>query len=304
MAMDELSGIDIRHLRYFATVAEAGTVTEAARRLRIAQPSLSQQIRALERRVGAPLFHRRPQGMELTDSGAALLEGVQHAFDALQSAVGAARGTPRPIRLGVCRGAPGEALTRAEALLAEAGLGPVTIEQADSHEQAQRLGDGTLDLGLLRLPADRTALSLHVLCEQPLGVVLDAGHPLTRLPALTAADLAGRRLLWFPAHRAPGYSASVLDRLAEDGWHPEVVTDTSAGHTLFRHALRAHHDMVALRPRSAVDEDTGLAWRPYGPRPPYERIALAARRGGRFAHLGQLRGADTAVVRQVGPGPV
>ncbi|WP_030673201.1 LysR family transcriptional regulator [Streptomyces rimosus] len=283
--MDELSGIDIRHLRYFATVAEAGTVTEAARRLRIAQPSLSQQIRALERRVGTSLFHRRPQGMELTDSGTALLQGVQHAFDALQSALAAARGTPRPVRLGACRGAPAEALTRAETLVTDAGPGPVTIEQIDSEEQVRQLRSGTLDLGLLRLPADRTGLSLHLLSDEPLGVVLDADHPLARLPALTGNDLAGRRLLWFPAHRAPGYSAAVLDRLADDGWRPELVTDASAGHTLFRHALRAHHDMVALRPKSALSEGDGLTWRPYGPRPPYERIALAARRGSRFGRM-------------------
>ena len=68
--MNDHRDVELRHLRYFVTVAEEGTMREAARVLRIAQPSLSQQISTLERRVGAPLFHGRPKGMELTEGGA------------------------------------------------------------------------------------------------------------------------------------------------------------------------------------------------------------------------------------------
>ncbi|MFI5779923.1 LysR family transcriptional regulator [Nocardia sp. NPDC051570] len=64
--MDRFPEIDLRHLRYFSAIAETGGITEAARRLRIAQPSLSQQLAALERRVGARLFDRSPHGMQLT----------------------------------------------------------------------------------------------------------------------------------------------------------------------------------------------------------------------------------------------
>ncbi|MYR55912.1 LysR family transcriptional regulator, partial [Streptomyces sp. SID625] len=88
---EEIPELELRPLRYFTAVAEAGTVTEAARRLRIAQPSLSQQIKQLERRVGAPLFRRLPRGMELTEAGRLLLAGVRRALDALSSSVAAAR---------------------------------------------------------------------------------------------------------------------------------------------------------------------------------------------------------------------
>jgi DNA-binding MarR family transcriptional regulator len=59
-------GLELRHLRYFAAVADAGTFTRAAERLFIAQPTLSQQIRRLEQAVGTPLLVRGRDGVQLT----------------------------------------------------------------------------------------------------------------------------------------------------------------------------------------------------------------------------------------------
>ncbi len=66
--------MELRHLRYFIAVAEAGSVTVAAeKRLHTAQPSLSRQLRDVEREVGAPLFTRGARGVDLTDAGRAFL---------------------------------------------------------------------------------------------------------------------------------------------------------------------------------------------------------------------------------------
>jgi len=65
--------VELRHLRYFVAVADAGTFTLAAERMFIAQPTLSQQIRRLEELVGAPLLHRRREGVRPTEAGAVLL---------------------------------------------------------------------------------------------------------------------------------------------------------------------------------------------------------------------------------------
>jgi len=67
-------GVELRHLRYFVAVADAGTFTHAAERMYIAQPTLSQQIRRLEEMVGAPLLRRLRQGVRLTEAGVVLLE--------------------------------------------------------------------------------------------------------------------------------------------------------------------------------------------------------------------------------------
>src|SRR5260370_6442327 len=68
-------GVELRHLRYFVAVADAGTFTQAAERIYIAQPTLSQQIRRLEEMVGTPLFRRRREGLRLTEAGLVLLGG-------------------------------------------------------------------------------------------------------------------------------------------------------------------------------------------------------------------------------------
>src|SRR5260370_39067516 len=67
-------GVELRHLRYFAAVADAGTFIHAAERLFIAQPTLSQQIGRLEQIIGTPLLHRGRDGVRLTAPGPGPLE--------------------------------------------------------------------------------------------------------------------------------------------------------------------------------------------------------------------------------------
>src|SRR5450432_1180332 len=66
--------IELRHLRYFVALADAGSFTHAAEQMFIAQPTLSQQIRRLEEIVGTPLLQRRREGLRLTEAGSVLLE--------------------------------------------------------------------------------------------------------------------------------------------------------------------------------------------------------------------------------------
>ncbi len=67
-------GLELRYLRYLIAVADAGTFTQAAERIFVAQPTLSQQIRRLEEMVGTPLLQRRRDGVRLTAAGQVLLE--------------------------------------------------------------------------------------------------------------------------------------------------------------------------------------------------------------------------------------
>jgi len=94
-------GVELRHLRYFVAVADAGTFTQAAERMFIAQPTLSQQIRRLEEMVGTPLLQRRREGVRLTDAGTVLLEQSRTVLSMVDQGVrrtrlrGCGRG-PRP----------------------------------------------------------------------------------------------------------------------------------------------------------------------------------------------------------------
>src|SRR5215472_13270544 len=80
-------GVELRHLRYFVAVADAGTFTQAAERMFIAQPTLSQQIRRLEEMVGTPLLQRRREGVRLTDAGTVLLEESRAVLSSIEHGV-------------------------------------------------------------------------------------------------------------------------------------------------------------------------------------------------------------------------
>lgn len=277
--MEELP--ELRHLRYFAAVAEAGSVTAAAARLHIAQPSLSQQIAALERRVSAQLFHRGRHGMTLTDAGHRLLDAVNLAFGEIGAAVAEIGGTLLRAPTGLARGVAHGMLA---AVAAAVGGGvDLVFEPVDSERQPQLLRVGRLAYGVLRLPIDTTGLTLRKLAEEPLGVVVGRGHRLAGHAELTWEELSGQRLLWFPASRAPGYAASVLAHLATHGWRPQTVTGDFSSHTLFQHALLSDEGLVALRPRAAVADDGTLVWVPVGPHPPAEHLVLAAASAGIWA---------------------
>lgn len=78
--------MDIRSLRYFLAVAEAGNLSRAARDVRISQPAISRQIQRLEQELGRPLFDRRGHGVTLTDAGRRLSEHAQDILRQLQKA--------------------------------------------------------------------------------------------------------------------------------------------------------------------------------------------------------------------------
>ena len=83
--------LELRHLRYFVALADAGSFTHAAKRIFIAQPTLSQQIRRLEEIVGTPLLQRRRDGLRLTAAGNVLLEASRSVLSLVDHEVSRTR---------------------------------------------------------------------------------------------------------------------------------------------------------------------------------------------------------------------
>src|SRR5712675_2424065 len=97
--------MELRHLRYFVAVAEAGSLTVAAeQRLHTSQPSLSRQIRDLEDEVGAQLMTRAARGIELTPAGRAFLDHARLALAQVEAAGTAARRAAQPAKLSFALG--------------------------------------------------------------------------------------------------------------------------------------------------------------------------------------------------------
>ncbi|MFB6890752.1 LysR family transcriptional regulator [Kitasatospora sp. NPDC056327] len=289
---EHVDDFDMRHLRYFLTVVRAGTVSAAAQELRISQPSLSQQIKRLERRVGAPLFIRSSRGVELTAGGRAFLREIQTIPGQLRSAIAAAAPTPRVWPVGVCGGVPTEVLAEVQNGLggeAADAAGPTGAELRMRHigaaDQPELLHHGELAFGIVRLPVTTPGLVGAVVWDEPLGVVMRPDHQLAGRPRLTWDDLATQRLLWYDEGCAPGYAETIPAQLAVLGWRAELhpVDDQQA---LFVHTLQTACDLVALRPRLSVQGEAQLHWRPLPTAAaPRERLAVTALAGGRAALL-------------------
>src|SRR5882762_7200443 len=150
------SGMELRHLRYFVAVAEAGSLTVAAeRKLHTSQPSLSRQIRDLEVEVGAQLLTRSARGIELTPAGRAFLEHARSALSQVQAAAEAARRAAHPAKPCFAMGfLTGHELTwMPEALRILRDELPnidVMISSQYSPQLASALVNGTIDAAFLR----------------------------------------------------------------------------------------------------------------------------------------------------------
>ena len=152
-------------MRYFVAVAEELNFGRAAERLHIAGPSLSQQIKALERDLGVRLFDRDRRSVALTPAGAALLPHTRSLLDGAQDLRNrAARmAGSEPVRLGYVNWIPPDLNARASAV---ARLN-IDAWVAPSHTQAARVADGSLDLAVCWV--DAKDLERHGLNARLLG---------------------------------------------------------------------------------------------------------------------------------------
>ena len=146
--------MELRHLRYFVTVAELLNFTKAATRLRVAQPALSRQIRDLEDELGAPLLERGPRFVKLTEAGITFLPEakavLQRADEAAQAVRAVVRGERGQIHVGYAPSPTVELLPCA--LHTFQNLAPgvrVNLHDLSSEEMLRGLNDGKLDLCLL-----------------------------------------------------------------------------------------------------------------------------------------------------------
>ena len=204
-------GVELRHLRYFVAVADAGTFTHAAEQMFIAQPTLSQQIRRLEEMVGTPLLQRRREGVRLTEAGSVLLEEsravlsrVDHGVSRTRQAAGLGR--PR-LRFAVPPSLPEDlavdVTSRLRAAAKAAGVDVAWVEAPLDGEFSPVLR-GNLDAGLGWLAAADAdvpaALEVMSLGEFEPDVWLPPG---IAGPVIGLGELAGLDVVHGPRRLSP-----------------------------------------------------------------------------------------------------
>ncbi len=194
--------MELRHLRYFVAVAEEGSVTVAAeKRLHTAQPSLSRQLRDLEREVGVQLFTRGARGIELTPAGRAFLDHARLALGQAAEAVQAARRAARPARavfsVGFLTGQEVDWLPHVTSILrAELPSIEFKVISLYSPDLADALQSGEIDLGFLRVEK-RPDVEYRVVAREPLVAILPSDHRLAQRDAVDPRDLEGEIFVGF-----------------------------------------------------------------------------------------------------------
>lgn len=186
--------LDLRLVRYFTVVADERHFGRAAAALRIAQPSLSRQIRRLEQQLGARLLDRTPQGSQLTEAGEVFLP---HARALLRSAGQAAARTraaadPSRISIGYTRGVIVTPAVRE--LRHRHPDADVLVAALDWVEQRDALLEHRVDAVVTRLPFRTENLHVTVLYSEPRVLVVPVDHRLAGKESVTVDDIADEPL--------------------------------------------------------------------------------------------------------------
>ncbi|MFJ4270224.1 LysR family transcriptional regulator [Streptomyces coelicoflavus] len=201
--------VDTRLLRYFATVAEEGSLTRAAQRLYVSQPALTKQIRQLESALGVPLFTRSRSGMALTEPGRALAARVPGLLAgwraALRETRSAARRADRILRVGFLASAANEAT---QPIIAEfARRRPdwrAEMRQAAWSNPTAGLADSDVDVALVRLPfPGQETLRVVELFSEPRCVALPENHPLAGRGTIDFRELWDEPFVAAPPETGP-----------------------------------------------------------------------------------------------------
>ncbi|CAM3518543.1 LysR substrate-binding domain-containing protein [Bordetella flabilis] len=268
--------MELRHLRYFAVLAEELHFGRAAARLAISQPPLSVAIRQLEDSVGARLFERNSKEVRLTAAGHAMRASARkilaQAEEAAVEARDAAAGVVGHLRIGfvgamLYRGLP-------QALRGFQGRYPgvrVKLTEMNSAEQITELMQGGLDLGFVHTSRMPQELESRLLVSEPFVCCLPARHRLSRRASVRASDLRDETFVLFGQGVSPDYHDRILSICAEAGFRPQV-----------RHEARHWLAVVSL-----VSQGLGVALVP-------QALSHSALRGAVFRPLAGARARSDA----------
>ncbi|KAA9166407.1 LysR family transcriptional regulator [Amycolatopsis acidicola] len=259
--------MELRYLTSFLAVADELHFGRAAKRLQMAQPPLSQQIRQLEKELGVQLFERNTRSVRLTSAGEAFVEPVQRVLEDLDVATRAVRAAGRGeygrVSVGFAGASSNESLpllTRA-VRAAHPGLELVLRGQTYANVALDRVADGSLDLGFVRLPANRPGVETRVIYEEEMLCAVPSDHPLARREAIAVEDLADEPFVSFPANAGSTVRDATTRVCAAAGFSPRMVQEAPDSYTIL--ALVAAGVGVTLTLTSCQHiQQTGLVYRP------------------------------------------
>ncbi len=281
--------MELRHLRYFVAVAEALSFTKAAEKLRLAQPSLTRQVRNLEDEIGVKLFDRSKRRATLTEAGRLFLFDSKRVLEMCAESVAAVQrlkhGENSDLNIGyvanIHNGMLPATLGAFRKLHPDVAL---NLFDMTSAEQFLALDGRKIDLGFVGLPP---VLSGHAflsecVAHETMLVALPASHPLAKNPKVKLADLAPRFFITRSPKTHPGAREWLTRTCQEAGFAVRILQEAETEHIVIQFAADGlgvalvpdqiaglSHEGVVFRPLSPpLLRESTIAWRADNPSKP------------------------------------
>lgn len=273
--------MELRHLHYFIAVAEELNFSRAAKRVHIAQPPLSQQIRDLETELGVTLFERTKRKVTLTDAGEVFLEEVRRIIQQVDRAVElvrkAGRGEVGRLIIGFNSSASYSILPQ---ILHDFRVHCPDVEpqlqELTTTQQLEGLREDRLDLGLLYLPIEDDNLKTLPLIKESLIIALPETHPLSDRTEICLEMLKNELFILPTRQLGEGLYRRIISFFEQNNFIPQRVQEVVQLQTAT--SLVAGNVGVAIVPSSLQNlQRKGVVYQPLQETTPEITIAAAWR---------------------------
>ncbi len=248
--------MELRQLKHFLAVGEAGSITAAARNLRLTQPALSRQIKALEEELDTALLERGAHSITLTPAGEVLVAEARKLLRLSDAMIEKVKSTAagEPLRVGYAPSLAGEFLSIAIERFSQ--FHPrvrVRLYDWSSAEMRTGLANGKLDL-IVAAPCTGLQEPIHWVPLRDYGwqVVMPANHPLGKKKSISAKDLDGQRLLLYDREHYPDYWNRVTGFFKEHHLRAKVAGEFDGVSSLTA-ALEGNLGIALLATSSPID---------------------------------------------------
>jgi DNA-binding transcriptional LysR family regulator len=257
--------VELRQLRYFLAIAEAGSFSRAAERLHVSQPPLSTQIKSLEEELGAQLLTRTNRGVSLTAAGQVFYEEVRGVLTRLDNArtktLQADRGDVGLLAVGFVSIADYGILPPAlKSFRVQFPLVEVQLHELTTDAQVRELRAARLDLGLGLAPVEEPDLEFRSILREELVLAAPADHPFPKGDVIDLRGLAKASFIVPPRDIAPGLYDLTISCCRAAGFAPRIVQNARQMQTVI--GLVSCGMGLALVPASVRNlKRTGVSYR-------------------------------------------